>query len=65
MKREAEEDWGGDMRAQPLFLKGPKLSQLKPRGQQADAAPRGERFCKRQKSETQARLEFRVLAPGR
>ena len=29
MKREAEEDWGGDMRAQPLFLKGPKLSQIK------------------------------------
>jgi hypothetical protein len=25
VKREAEEDWGGDMRAQPLFLKGPKL----------------------------------------
>ena len=23
------EDWGGDMRAQPLFLKGPKLSQIK------------------------------------
>ena len=29
VKREAEEDWGGDMRAQPLFLKGPKLSQIK------------------------------------
>ena len=29
VKREAEEDWGGDMRAQALFLKGPKLSQIK------------------------------------
>ena len=29
VKREAEEDWGGDMRAQPRFLKGPKLSQIK------------------------------------
>jgi hypothetical protein len=27
-KRQAEEDWGGDMRAQSLFLKGAKLSQI-------------------------------------